>query len=105
MPPSAGACHTTDAALKPDCGRASGWSSIMIAIARRFATSGGTRRPVSGAWTGTGVGTGVSVGVGATVGDGVGAGEALGEPSATPVPLGAAEETAPTTGGPPFGPA
>src|SRR6185295_2809813 len=106
MPPSAGACQTTEAALKPDCGRASGWSSIMMAIARRFATFGGTRRPVSGAATGTGVGLGVGVGTGVgagvRVGSGVGAGVDAGAGLAR---LGAGEgdAPAPATGLPVFG--
>ena len=71
MPASAGACHTTDAALKPDCGRASKWSSIITAIGWRAATSGETSRPVRGAGSRTGVGTGVGGGiVGARVGEG-----------------------------------
>src|SRR4051812_16340874 len=73
MPPSAGACQTTDAALKPDCGRALIWSSIITAIGWRLAISGATRRPVNGAWTRTGVGTGVGVGRGVGVGVAVGA--------------------------------
>src|SRR5580765_2466532 len=62
MPPSAGACQTTDAALKPDCGRASNWSSIMTAIGWRAAAAGETRRPVSGAGTSLGAGVGVGSG-------------------------------------------
>src|SRR4029079_10776826 len=96
MPPSAGACQTTEAALKPDCGRASGWASIMIAMARRAATFCGTSRPVSGAATGTGVGTGVAVGSGVGEGVGVGAavdaGDAAGEGLAT---LGTGDDDAP----------
>src|SRR5687768_8017071 len=86
MPPSAGACQTTDAALKPDCGRASTWSSIIAAIGWRAATSGATGTPVRGAGTSTGVGTGVGGGtVGAGVGGdslplGSGAGDPLGSP-------------------------
>src|SRR4051794_16867482 len=76
MPPSAGACHTTEAALKPDCGRASNWSSIMTATGWRLATSGVTGRPVSGAATSAGVG--MAVGVGEAVGVGVGLGLGLG---------------------------
>src|SRR6476619_5702845 len=72
MPPSAGACQTTDAALNPDCGRAGPRSSIITAIGWRAATAGGTRTPVSGAGTRTGVGTGVGAGVGVGVGAGVG---------------------------------
>lgn len=71
MPPSAGACQTTDAALNPDCGRALEWSSIITAIARFAATAGVTGRPVSGAATvgvGTGVGRNVGVGEGVTCG-------------------------------------
>src|SRR5262245_33784377 len=81
MPPSAGACQTTSALFSPDCGRAGPRSSIITAIACRFAIFSGTRLPVSGAGTsraGSGVGTdgivGTGVGVGEGVGDGVGAG-------------------------------
>ena len=71
MPPSAGACQTTAAALKPDCGRASNWSSIMTAIGCWAATFGDTSTPVSGAGTSTGVGSGaggVALGSGAVEG-------------------------------------
>ena len=68
MPPSAGACHTIDAELKPDCGRAADRSSIITAIGWRRAAAGVTGRPVSGAGTRTGVGTGVGVGMGVAVG-------------------------------------
>src|SRR4029079_19631137 len=78
MPPSAGACQTTDAALNPDCGRAGPRSSIMTAIGWRAATSGGTRTPVSGAGTGVGVGTGGGVGMGVDSGVGVGSGVGTG---------------------------
>src|SRR5215203_1903315 len=75
MPPSAGACHTTSAKLKPDCGRAPNWSSTMTATTWRLATAGFTRRPVNGAGTrlgvGSGVGLGGAVGLGSTVGDDV----------------------------------
>src|SRR5690349_12839352 len=74
MPPSAGACHTTDASLKPDCGRASGWSSIMTATTCRLATAGDRGRPGRGAGTSAGAGVGVAVGVGVGVGDGVAVG-------------------------------
>src|SRR4051812_46701500 len=73
MPPSAGACQTTDADVKPDCGRAALRSSIITAIGRRTAISGGTRTPSSGAGTSTGVGSGV--GVGAALGGGVADGD------------------------------
>src|SRR5262245_30950122 len=56
MPPSAGACQTIEALLKPDCGRAGERSSIMTAITWRSAASGLTRRPVSGAGTSCGGG-------------------------------------------------
>src|SRR6476661_8874830 len=62
MPPSAGACQTTEADDRPDCGRAAPRSSIITAIGCRLATAGETGRPVSGAGTVTGVGTGVGVG-------------------------------------------
>ena len=106
MPPSAGACHTTDASLKPDCGRASGWSSIITAIGWRLAAAGVTSRPVIGAATGLGVGLGVGVGVGVgsgvAVGSGVGVavgavvgvGDAEGETSACALGLGAAAPAA-----------
>jgi aldehyde:ferredoxin oxidoreductase len=48
-------CQTTDAALKPDWGRAAGASSIISAIGCWAATRGVTRRPVRGAGTSTGV--------------------------------------------------
>src|SRR5258705_9045729 len=74
MPPSAGACQTIDALLKPDCGLAPRWSSIMIAIGWRIAASGVTSRPVIGAGTRTipGVASGVGLAPGA-VADGGGA--------------------------------
>src|SRR4051794_12975456 len=62
MPPSAGACQTIDAALNPDCGRASNWSSIITAIGWRIAAAGDTSRPVSGSATSTGLGVGLGVG-------------------------------------------
>ena len=68
MPPSAGACQTIEAALKPDCGRAGDRSSIITAIGWRRAAAGDTGSPVSGAGTVTGVGTGVGVGIGVAVG-------------------------------------
>src|SRR5262245_24829859 len=74
MPPSAGACQTTDALLNPDCGRAGPRSSIITAMGWRAATAGGTRTPSSGAGTGVGVGTGVGDGVGVGWGVGVGGG-------------------------------
>ena len=73
MPPSAGACQTTDAEARPDCGRAGRRSSIMTAIGWRAAIASVTMRPVSGAGTRTGVGSGVGVGTG--VGDGVAVGD------------------------------
>src|SRR5437879_11177975 len=62
MPPSAGACQTTDAALNPDCGRAGDRSSIITAIGWRRATCGVTSRPVSGSRTRATDGVGVRVG-------------------------------------------
>src|SRR5919107_3249020 len=83
MPPSAGACQTTEAALNPDCGRAGPRSSTITAIGWRSATAAVTRRPVSGAGTRTGVGDGVGVGTGVAVGLGAGAeGAAVGVASA-----------------------
>ena len=72
MPPSAGACQMTDAALNPDCGRAADRSSIMTAIGWRRAWAGVTMRPVSGAATRIGVGAGV--GVGSILGEGLAGG-------------------------------
>src|SRR5512146_2184898 len=100
IPPSAGACQTTDAALNPDCGRASRRSSIMTAIGRRAATSGGTNRPVSGAGTRTGVGlglgVGVGVGLGSTLGFGLGSVASVGAPDrAAAWSLGPAEPPVP----------
>src|SRR3954463_14511178 len=62
MPPSAGACQTTEASLNPDCGRAGERSSIITAIGWSFAAAGLTRTPSSGAATRTGVGSGVGLG-------------------------------------------
>src|SRR6478736_3350189 len=76
MPPSAGACHTMDAAAKPDCGRAAFRSSIITAMGCRAATAGSTRRPVSGSGTVVGVGTGVGLGLSLGNVDSVGYGEA-----------------------------
>src|ERR1700704_3951641 len=72
MPPSAGACQTTDALLNPDWGRASPWSSTMTAIGCWAACAGVTRTPSRGAATRVGVGRGV--GVGLAVGEVVAAG-------------------------------
>src|SRR5829696_6528319 len=72
MPPSAGACHTTEADDSPDCGRAPLRSSIITAIGCRAATVAVTGRPVSGAGTGAVVGTGVGVGTAGGVGVAVG---------------------------------
>src|SRR5437899_1501175 len=69
MPPSAGACHTTDAAEKPDCGRAGPRSSIITAIGWRRASAALTGRPSSG--PGTSAGPGVGVGLGLALGDGI----------------------------------
>src|SRR5690349_14491438 len=101
MPPSAGACHTTDASLKPDCGRASGWSSIITATTWRLATAGETGRPVSGAGTSAGAGVGVAVGVGVVVG--VGVDVALDEGATLAVALGDGDDVA-ATGVVGFGP-
>src|SRR6185312_15081533 len=91
MPPSAGACQTTDADDRPDCGRAAPRSSIITAIGCRFATAGETGRPVSGAGTVTGVGTGVGVGTCAAAD---GRTEAAGLPRAVaPMPTTSAETT------------
>src|SRR3954469_21584758 len=79
MPPSAGACQTTDAALKPDCGRAGDRSSTITAIGWRFAAVGLTSRPVSGA--ATRVGPGVAVGSGIWLGVDVGVEPGDGETS------------------------
>src|SRR5438093_13555880 len=61
MPPSAGACQTTEASENPDCGRAGDRSSIMTAITCCLAAAGETMTPSSGAATTTGVGSGVGV--------------------------------------------
>src|SRR5512134_1312855 len=79
MPPSAGACQTMDASVKPLCGRASQWSSTITAITWRCATPSVTGSPVSGAGTTLGVGLGVGVGSGVADGVGVGPGVADGE--------------------------
>ena len=103
MSNSAGACQTTDAALKPPCGRASTWSSTITAIGCRCAASSLTSSPVNGAGTSAGVGGGAegdglgggAVGVGATEGategstavlDGAGVDAGAGEPVAATVP-------------------
>src|SRR6185437_10795192 len=88
MPPSAGACQTCAALLKPDCGRASAWSSTITAMTWRAAASSVTGRPVSGADTSNG---GAGVEGGGSVG---GAGDALG-PTATWLGDGAAEGDGP----------
>src|SRR6185295_4272452 len=106
MPPSAGACQTTDAALNPDCGLAGERSSIMTAIGCCAAAAGLTSSPVSGA--GTSVGPGVGVGrLGVGVGlpdpvaplDGVAVGDSEGGvlPSAAmfPEPFGVEADGAP----------
>src|SRR5688572_6918797 len=77
MPPSAGACHTTSAELRPDCGRAANWSSIITATTWRLATSGFTSRPVSGAGTRLGVGFGVGLGGAVGLGSAVGGGDSV----------------------------
>src|SRR6266496_2068826 len=69
MPPSAGACHTTDASLNPDCGRAADRSSIITAIGWSLALDGETSTPSSGAATSTGVATGVGLGEALSDGD------------------------------------
>src|SRR5260221_9694190 len=80
MPPSAGACQTIAALLKPDCGRAPMWSSIMTAIGRCWAAAAVTSRPVIGAGTSTisGVasGVGLAAGVVGVAAGGVGLGDA-----------------------------
>src|SRR5258706_7483038 len=82
IPPSAGACHTTDAELKPDCGRAGDKSSTITAIGCWAAAFGVTRTPSSGAGTrfgvGTGVGDGVALDEGAELASGVALGVSLG---------------------------
>src|SRR5689334_14533071 len=102
MPPSAGACQTTLADVSPDCGRASNWSSTITAITCRFATSGVTRFPVSGAGTrlgvGWGVGSGGVVGLGDAVGSGTGDGEGEAVGSGVDVGAGDGEVLAIATG-------
>src|SRR5688572_1052373 len=78
MPPSAGACHTTDASLNPDCGRAGPRSSTITAIGCCIAALGATSTPVSGAGTSVGVGSGVGEGIGVGLGPGVGLGRGVG---------------------------
>ena len=78
MPPSAGACQTTLASLRPDWGRAADWSSIITAMTGRRATASVTGRPVRGAGTIRGVGFALGVGSGVGVGDGVGSGVGVG---------------------------
>src|SRR5450759_3183995 len=96
MPPSAGACQTMEAALKPDCGRASAWSSTMTAIGWRAASAGVTIRPVSGAGTRTGGGLGATLGDGRPAGfpdgelEAAAAGPAVGDPAADDGTSGAA---------------
>src|SRR3954452_6694046 len=108
MPPSAGACHTTLAAVRPDCGRALIWSSIITATTCRDATSGATSRPVSGAGTSDGDGAGVTLG--SALGDGttdgavegpiVGATEGLSDGDSVADGVGAGDcETSATGGG------
>src|SRR5919202_1645980 len=69
MPPSAGACHTTDAAENPDCGRAGERSSTMTAIGWRAARAGGTGSPSRGAGTIDGIADGPGEALAATDGD------------------------------------
>ena len=47
MPPSAGACQTTLAWLRPDWGRAPDWSSIITAMTGRRATASFARQAVA----------------------------------------------------------
>src|SRR5262249_38639868 len=62
---------------RPDCGRASSWSSIITATTCCRATAGATGTPSSGAATTTGVGFGVGDGLAAGPdGDAPGASEA-----------------------------
>src|SRR3954453_15814456 len=68
-PPSAGACHTTDALLKPDCGRARNWSSTITAITGRRARAALIGSPVRGA--------GTTAGLGDAEGDALALGDAL----------------------------
>src|SRR5688500_14125849 len=101
MPPSAGACQTTDAAENPDCGRAGPRSSTITAIGCCAARSGVTGTPVSGAATGAGVGigVGVGVGVGSGVGVGVGVGSGVGARVGSAVGLASASWLGPPDGG------
>src|ERR1700690_2344757 len=94
MPPSAGACHTMSALARPDCGRASAWSSIITANGWRVASAAwlaGSQTPsVVAATIGAGVGVGVGVSVGEALGGLVGVavgvpGAAEGGPTATRV--------------------
>src|SRR6185295_19695250 len=87
MPPSAGACHTTDAELKPDCSRAGERSSIITAITGSLARAGVVSSPSSGATALTGVGSGDGDNEGLGLAESVGAPETRVEPG---VPLEAA---------------
>src|SRR6185295_3088057 len=80
MPPSAGACHTTDAELNPDCWRAGERSSIITAITGSLARAGVVSSPSSGATALTGVGSGEGDK------DGLGLPESLGAPLAPESP-------------------
>src|SRR5512135_974646 len=71
MPPSAGACQTMPAELKPDWGRAGARSSIMTATTGLAASDGETSDPVRASTTSAGVGCGVGEGVASGVGSGV----------------------------------
>src|SRR5215218_7676770 len=95
MPPSAGACQTTEAAVKPDCGRAACWSSTITAIGWRDAACGLTRRPVSGAATRLGP----RVGVGAGGRDGAELAEGWTSPLGAGEPPGGDDGSTPDEGG------
>src|SRR5438876_8064845 len=94
MPPSAGACQTTEASVKPDCGRAGDRSSIMQAMGCRAAAAGETSTPSSGATTSTGPGLRLGDGTpGEPAGDGDGEAVPAGAPPAG-LAAGAGDEAA-----------
>src|SRR6266542_472685 len=98
MPPSAGACQTTDASENPDWGRAAERSSIITAMTCCLAAAGETRIPSRGAATRTGVGCGV--GLASWLGDA----EAPADSVGVPLPMSAGLLTAPTACPPPNAP-
>src|SRR6266566_2750688 len=94
MPPSAGACQTTDASENPDWGLAGERSSIMTAMTCCFAAAGETGMPSSGAAMSTGVGAAD----GAALPDGLADAEASADSLGAPLPTSAGLLTGPTSG-------